>query len=521
MGVTMSLPTHLKILFLAFSAVFLGSCSSRAIHEAEAVVAQADSLWQEGKMYGIDEGDSATLAQAYETLQKHSVFSSQFSEVFPFVQRTSFLRTYAHACYHYGRLLRAKDDPENAMRCFINATHTRTPDNHILGRVYSNIGDMCHLAGEYRLSYEMFEKSANMFLQDGDTLSYYYCLNDMAYELAEQGKKEETMALLNTIPVIDEDLSSLTNFTKAELYMKIGHYDSAIYYAHSARISEISSIGASLILAQSYSFLEIEDSAVYYANFIIGHSNSLSSINNALYILSNDDKTKDIDAVRQASADRSDTQKLITIRQGKLSQAVQLLEQDLAKTPDLRWLYAVIVTIIVIGSCLSLYVRKKRNQHKLLSQQVDDLNKINDSVKQRHEHIQKEYTEYKDNLLTQIEQNYAVLTQSPNIFTDIHWKDYNALCQIINDNFGMLAAKLQGIYHLSEKEIRLCILVLLEITNSKLMAEKLYYSESGIRNLKNRTAKKLGTNSVKMRNALLKLAISEYSNAANNEIVHA
>ena len=224
--------------------------------------------------------------------------------------------------------------------------------------------------------------------------------------------------------------------------------------------------------------------------------------------------------MRQASADRSDTQKLIAIRQGKLSQAVQLLEQDLAKTPDLRWLYAVIATIIVICSCILFYVHKKRSQHKLLSQQVDDLSKINDSVKEQHEHIKKEYTEYKDNLLTQIEQNYAVLTQSPNIFTDIHWKDYNALCQIINDNFGMLAAKLQGIYHLSEKEIRLCILVLLEITNSKLMAEKLYYSESGIRNLKNRTAKKLGTNSVKMRNALLKLAISEYSNAANNEIVH-
>ena len=49
----------------------------------------------------------------------------------------------------------------------------------------------------------------------------------------------------------------------------------------------------------------------------------------------------------------------------------------------------------------------------------------------------------------------------------------------------------------------------------------MYYSESGIRNFKNRTAKKLGTNSIEMRNALLKLAISEYSNAANNEIVHA
>ena len=174
MGVTMSLPTHLKILLLAFSAVFLGSCSSRAIHEAEAVVAQADSLWQAGLMYGIDAGDSLTLAQAYETLQEHSVFSSQFSEVFPFVQRTSFLRTYAHSCYHYGRLLRAKDNPAEAMQAFINATHSRTRDYHILGRVYSNMGSICHLAGEFQLSYDMYEKSADMFIRNCDSTAYFY-----------------------------------------------------------------------------------------------------------------------------------------------------------------------------------------------------------------------------------------------------------------------------------------------------------------------------------------------------------
>ena len=499
------------IVFLLLAGMVGQGCSSRALHEAEAVVAQADSLWQAGLMYGIDAGDSLSLAQAYETLGAY-----QFLSPFTFHPSSSF----THACYHYGKLLRAKDDPEEAMQAFINATHSRTHDYHILGRVYSNMGDLCHLANEYALSYDMYERSGQMYLLNGDSLLYFYDLNNMAYELAEQGQKDEALTILHTIPVIDDDLSSLMNLTRAELYMKICLYDSAIYYAHSARSSEMSFIEASLILAQSYSFLTIQDSSVYYANFIIEQSNLLSNINNALYIISNDDKTKDINEVRQASADRSDTQKLIAIRQGKLSQAVQLLEQDLAKTPDLRWLYAVIATIIVICSCILFYVHKKRSQHKLLSQQVDDLSKINDSVKEQHEHIKKEYTEYKDNLLTQIEQNYAVLTQSPNIFTDIHWKDYNALCQIINDNFGMLAAKLQGIYHLSEKEIRLCILVLLEITNSKLMAEKLYYSESGIRNLKNRTAKKLGTNSVKMRNALLKLAISEYSNAANNEIVH-
>ena len=119
------------IVFLLLAGMVGQGCSSRAIHEAEAVVAQADSLWQAGLMYGIDAGDSLTLAQAYKTLQEHSVFSRQLSEVCPFVPCTSFLRTYSHACYHYGKLLRAKDNPVEAMQAFINATHSRTRDYHI------------------------------------------------------------------------------------------------------------------------------------------------------------------------------------------------------------------------------------------------------------------------------------------------------------------------------------------------------------------------------------------------------
>ena len=441
------------IVFLLLAGLVGQGCSSRAIHEAEAVVAQADSLWQAGLMYGIDAGDSLTLAQAYETLGAY-----QFLSPFTFHPSSSF----THACYHYGKLLRAKDDPENAMRCFINATHSRTRDYHILGRVYSNMGSICHLAGDFPLSYDMYEKSAEMNLRNGDSLLYFYNLNNMAYELAEQGKKEETMALLNTIPVIDEDLSSLTNFTKAELYMKIGHYDSAIYYAHSARISEISSIGASLILAQSYSFLEIEDSAVYYANFIIGHSNSLSSINNALYILSNDDKTKDIDAVRQTSADRSDTQKMIAIQQGKLSQAVQLLEQDLAKTPDLRWLYAVIATIIVIGSCLLLYIHRKRNQHKLLSQQVDDLTSRTIAMQVKNEELTQSYSNNYNQIKEDIDHKCTLLHDSKKIKRTLAWKNYHTMCKNVDKQFYLLASKLQSKQLLNETEIRLCILTLLD-----------------------------------------------------------
>ena len=175
------------------------SCSIPQHREAQEVVAQADSLWHEGRMYGVDEGDSAALAQAYERLKELSAVSYQLSEVCPFVHRTSLLCTYAHACYHYGRLLRAKDDPVAAMQVFIDATHSRTKDYHILGRVYSNMGDICHLASEFPLSYDMYERSAEMFLRNGDTLLYYYDLNNMAFELAEQGKKEETFILLDYV----------------------------------------------------------------------------------------------------------------------------------------------------------------------------------------------------------------------------------------------------------------------------------------------------------------------------------
>ncbi|MBQ7259597.1 MAG: hypothetical protein IJS57_06600, partial [Paludibacteraceae bacterium] len=167
------------ILFLASTLFF--SCAPKALREAEEVVAQADSLRAAGQMYGIDAGDSATLAQAYETLGSLSLFNFHFSP------------SYAHACYHYGRLLREKDNPVEAMQCFINATHTRTHDYHILGRVYSNMGDIAHLAGEFPLAYDMFRYAAKSFLQSRDTLTYYYAINSSALELAEQSKIEETL----------------------------------------------------------------------------------------------------------------------------------------------------------------------------------------------------------------------------------------------------------------------------------------------------------------------------------------
>lgn len=465
------------------------SCAPKALREAKDVVAQADSMRAAGQMYGIDAGDSATLAQAYETLGSLSLFNFHFSP------------SYAHVCYHYGRLLREKDNPVEAMQCFINATHTRTRDYHILGRVYSNMGDIAHLAGEFPLAYDMYERSGQMYLRSGDSLLYYYDLNNMAFELAEQGKKEEVYELIHIIEnnTDDKNLLTLAFAPKAIACKNEAQYDSMLYYTGLALEHQQCEPCILLCRAQAYSFLGQKDSAIFYAQLVTTQSESLFELNNALYILTNDDDSKDIAAVREVAAERSDTQKLLEIRQGKLSQGIQLLEQDINRKPYLGWLYAICATLVVVGFVVFLYVHRKRRQRSLLSQQVEDLTIQNKEAEERQA---KQYHER----LRQIQENCDVLACSDNMMDSIQWKSYEKFCECINAHFFLLADKLKAIGSLNEKEIRLCVLVLIGSLSDKQMANILYYSYKSIRSTKRTLAIKLGTTSANLRSFLMKKA---------------
>ena len=495
---------HILTLFLALSLLF-SACSPRALHEAEEVVAQADSLWHNGQMYGIDEGDSATLAQACETLKKHTAVSRQLSEVFPFVPCTSSLCTYVHACYHYGRLLRAKDDPAAAMQVFIDATHSHTRDYHILGRVYSNMGSICHLAGEFPLSYDMYSRSAECFLKNGDTINYYYALNDMAYELAAQGKTDSCFAIVEEIESHNAQNKTLLAYcclSKAEALLRSSHYDSAIEYAYQSKqyVSGISAVD--LQLAQAYSLLGVKDSAVYYAQQVLENSQALGDVNNALYILTNDDETKDNNGIRQTAADRSDTQKLLEIRRSKMSQAAQLLEQDLTRKPDWKWLIAIIGTLVVIGSIIGLYVYRKGKQKALLSQKIDVLEQAANTIQEKHDELAERYQTEQQHIKRDIEAKCALLRTNDSIKKTLAWKNYKKMCGIVDQRFYFLASKLRNNHSLNETEVRLCILTLLDCEYDR-MAELLYRSSTSIGTLKIRVAKKLGTTAKSLRSYLI------------------
>lgn len=432
----------------------LTACSP-SLREAQDVVAQADSLWHAGQMYGVDAGDSATLAQAYETL-----------DTWQWVEPDA----YAHVCYHYGKLLRAKDNPEEAMQAFINATHSRTRDYHILGRVYSNIGTICHMAEEYSHSYDMYELSAGMFLKNGDTTAYYYALNDMAFELVMLADTPSVFSLLAKISdgCADNAVLTKTLETKAELYLRIQQYDSALLYtSRLCAQSEYFPI-ADLIRAQIYSYQGMKDSAVYYAEQVIRYSSDMFDIHNALYILTNDDERKDKEAIRATAADRSDLQKFLRVRQGKLSQAVQLLEEDINRKPNWTWLYAIIATVFCSGGVFYWRYRIRKQQ--------------------MNTHIEQLVERQADTIIQSIKQHI----DTNNLNDTLHWKSYLTMKADADLYMGGIVSKLER-KNLNEIEIRFCILTMLDFSLSHI-AETIHYGyPSGIKTLKKRISVKLGT----------------------------
>ena len=466
---------HMFLSIVVAVSLLLTGCSPQALHEAQEVVAEADSLRTEGVAYT----DSVTIAEAYNTLEK-------WQYLYP--------TDYARACYYYGRLLRNNDDPVAAMQVFINATHTNTRDYHILGRTYSNMGSICHLANEFQLSYDMYSRSADLFLLNGDTLLYYCLRSDMAFECAKQGKQNRVYTILDSMPEPNFDRQLLVKNVEAHLILcKYLHkYDSVLYYADS--ISKLNGESPMQLIskAQAFCYIHQYDSATYYAQRTIATSSSLFNLNNALYILIHCDSINNGYKVYGLSSERADVQKLLEIRQGKLSQATQLLEQDLHRRPNLMWLYAIIGTLVAVGIVATIYIVRKCRRRQLLSQQISDL-----------EHITKETAE---DMLVQLENRCAMFHHSANLKRDLCWNDYEKLCTIINQQFFYIATKLQKTQVLTESEIRLCFLILIGL-NRQQISEIFPYAINGIGKFKYRVANKLGIEGKNLRNFLINMAI--------------
>lgn len=457
------------------------SCSAQAkrmsVSEAEQTIAVADSLLQAGQVCS----DSLRLSAAVRCLRPWRL-----------IRPTS----YAKACFYYGRLLRLHDHYAEAMPQLLAARHARTDDHELLGRVYSNLAYICRLEGSYPLAYDMYECSAAQFLLVPDTLRYQTACVNMAYALAEQADTAGVTAILNGNNLSTTDfplVAAMRSETYAEAYMRAGDFNKALHYTYAMRAAYAQTPSVQMIRAQCFSYLGQYDSATCYAERVLQNTNHLFLRANALYILTQQDSTADLSDVRAAAAERAVTLRLIADNQGELSRAVELLQQDLHRPAAPIGLWAGALCCIGILVVAAFWSIQRYHRHSVRQIEV----------------MQQQFMAHRQQVKLEVMQNIAALQHSANWRQTLCWKDYDQLCAVLNKQFYLLADKLQAAATLNEKEVRLCVLVLMDCFDSRQMADILCYGESGIRNFKQHTANKLGTNSRQLREHLMKMIIGE------------
>ena len=381
--------------------------------------------------------------------------------------------------YQNGKALREEGKQEEAMQAFIEAAHSGTEDEALLGRVYSNMANMCRQANDHETAYEVYGMSAEHFRKTNDTLAYAYALNNMAWEQAVMGEKEEAYMLIDSAvriypysPLIEKVIE-----TKSAACLFRQEYDSVLYYTNGADNDYLL-----MLRAQAFSFLQIDDSAMLYAQQLLPRMTNLFYLDDLYYILTHNDTKADTETLRELASERADVQNAIKERHGELTKAVQLLRQDLSKKEQATSWKAILWWVIGIGLLVwgAIVVYKQRK-------------------------LQKEKSDFEQARRKEFAQNIRQLQEAKDVRHELAWDDFAALCLQIDKRFHGLASRLQE-QRLNEQDVRICILVLIGLSHKEI-ADMLNCSPKSIGKQKDLTAHKLGVSGGQLQDKLQKTAI--------------
>lgn len=371
----------------------------------------------------------------------------------------------ARIYYEQGRALREQGEQTQAMQAFLKAANSGSTDEALLGRIYSNMANMCRQANEHDKAFYVYTLSADHFAASGDTLAYAYALNNMAWEQAVMGHKDSALLFIGQAVQCypDSPLTAkvLESYAAACLFAE--EYDSVLFYTAPPANDYLL-----MLRAQAYSYLSQHDSATYYAQLLLPRTTNLTYLDDIYYILTHDDSAADKEAIRLLSSERMDVQKDIESRHGKLAQAIQIMEQEWSRTYS-PWLMIAYLCALLVSIGLSVWAILIHRRHCRL----------------HHEMKQQEQLR-----LQALQRNIQIVLDAPDLRRELAWDDYSALCTQLNKRFDGFAMHLirRG---LNEQDVRLCTLVLLGLSHKE-VADMLNCSPKSIGKFKDITARKLG-----------------------------
>ena len=475
-GRKMLLPLkHIIRICLYFT--LLGSITScQSWREAGNTMIQADSLLTNGVIMQ----DTAILADVIDTWDHFIV---------RFITRDKLAKAY----YLMGRNM---DDYHHhyadAADFYIQADRLNTRDHILRGRINSCMGFICKQDSCFEEACKFYERSSRAFKEAGNDWYYAHNLLNIAEQyvnLKEYNKADSILQMANNYDIDSAyyarimDIQALSCFNQKQ-------YDLALMYLLTVKNYPRP------IEARCYSYMKIiqiyarQDKyqmATKYANYIILNTTNPNYKTNAYYVLLKEAEFgNNLKKLAEYSYLRKDEDRKIHDNAECYAQASSKLKSYILNPNpygviNLCFAGAIILFLILV---VFAYIIYKRHQ----------------SVSRKNEEMvysQEEQRIAKRKLFERKIFDHSVYFLQPNI-----WKDTNKLREQANIYCGNIFYRLEETYHLSEQEIKICLMVLLDLSREQ-MANYLYVQPNTISKAKNKIAKQLGTSSAQLREFLI------------------
>ena len=448
-------------------AVLVISCTSCARwREAKEVVAEAERLLGNEKRITRD---TAALNFAIETLNGPLGYLFAKQEL-------------AKAYYFMGRNFYYLNDFAKAADYYILCDRLNPTDPLYKGRINSCMGYLCKQDSCFEEALEFYDRACEVHKKSSNVWYYAHNLLNVAEQYVNLGEYKNVDSVLLLASNYDVDSAYYARMVDVRALALFNQqlYDSAlvcllsikdVYRPLEARCCSY------WLISRCYNRTKKIVEAVPYADYIVTNSCNAVYRSNAYYILTLFARTNNnVDLLVKFSNNREDEDRRQRHFSESYAQASDKLNRYLENPYPHRGLYTIIVCSVLVLILLSwiIYVLIKRHRCVLVKRD-------------------KENQDRRDLFARRIYDHSVYFTS---------WQDYKKLRELANSHFNNMCYQLEDTYHLSEQEIKICLMVLLEYTN-KQMAEILLVQPNTISKAKNKIAKQLNTSSAELRTSLL------------------
>ena len=463
-----------KMLLVALLVMSSTSCARWC--GAKAVIAEAERLLGEEK---IITRDTAALNFAIETLNGPLGYLFVKQEL-------------AKAYYFMGRNFYYLNDFSTAADYYILCDRLNPKDPLYKGRINSCMGYLCKQDSCFEEALEFYERSSHAFKEAGDEWYYAHNLLNVAECNISLHKYYEADSLLTIAEAFDIDSTYYARMieTRGLYFFERQEYDPALTYF--LRLENFprpldAKCYSYMMIMRSYNKLQEYTIATAYAQYIIQHSNNHNYRLNAYYHLIDYAKMHDdMASLSTFSHARDDENRIVRQYAESYAQASNNLKAYLENPhPYLLINWCIFGGIIVIFLlCIITYALYKHKQ--CASYKTAEILRLQEEK----------------NLAARELFERQIFDYSVHFTSLDTWKDSHKLREQANIYCGNIFYRLEETYHLSEQEIKICLMVLLDFSREQ-MANYLYVQPNTISKAKNKIAKQLGTSSAQLREFLI------------------